>query len=122
MFESRDIYQYEIPGHGTFNADPLAVRRGLLAATSGRCWQMAARMARYEADLAAAADEPGEEGEAKRAEWSLRMCEIEGQLVAAARATFGLPAVDPQKGFGVTETEALKILKDFLTWVEQKKS
>jgi hypothetical protein len=122
MFPDTAIYAYDIRGHGRFHADPLALRRGLLAATDGRCWQLAREAGDLERALGQAADEPGEAGDARRAEGSTRLAAVEGRLVEAARAVFGLPAVDPKTGYGVTEMESLKLLRAFLDWLEQKKS
>lgn len=121
MFGKTDIYSYatdELP-EGVF-VDPLKLRRKLLSATSGRCWEWAKRVKEYESQLAKIKDQAGETPEAQRAEWSKDMAELEGRLAEAAMTAFGLNPVDPETGLGVTEMTALELLNDFLGWLEKK--
>ncbi len=126
MFKETDIYKFDVPGIGEVNADPLRLRRGLLLATSGRCWEWAQRAKEFEdlIDGIPAVAAPGEEEKvaAQRAEWSTRLAELEGLLVKGAYLAFGFAPIDPATGEGQTEGVVLGVLQDFLEWIEQKKS
>lgn len=119
MFTKTDIYQFEVPGHGKFYMDPLALRRKALVASSGRCWEWANQVAEYD-KLIQGADQ-AEDPAATRAEFSMRQAELEGKLVAVAFETFNLAPLDDQ-GHGVTELVGLELLYDFLDWLDQKKT
>lgn len=121
MFDPTDIYPVHLPGvEGARYLDPLAVRRDLLVATSGRCWEWARQARQLADDLAALGDAATDEAAAQRAEWSARQAELEGPLAGAAVRAFGLAPLDPETGFGFTETTALGLLYDYLGWLEGK--
>lgn len=123
MFDQREIYRFDLPGDGPRYADPMAVRRRLLAASDGRLWEWARRAREHQLALAAAGDAPGEEADARRAESSARLAECEGAMADAAYQAFdGFAPIDPTTGFGTPEAVALGVLRGFLEWLEQKKS
>lgn len=121
MFGKTEIYSYATDDQpeGVY-VDPLKLRRKLLTATSGRCWEWAKKVKTYESQLVQIKDLAGETPEAQRAEWSKDMAELEGRLAEAAFAAFELAPIDPETGLGVTEMTALEFLNDFLGWLEKK--
>lgn len=120
------VYSFDLPGLGIVFVDPLAVRRGLLVATSGRGWEWAQQARDFDRAITALPETPpqGEEEQyaARKAEYSMRLAEIEGRLVAAAYQAFDLTPVDKTTGHGVTEQIMLAVLQDYLAWMEEKKS
>lgn len=123
MFAKTDIYRYEVPSIGPFVADPLELRRRILMASSGRCWEWAKQVKEYEKMLANVGDAEGEKPAAERAEFSMRQAELEGHLAQIARSAFNLPEITVQNEqvIGVTELAALEVLYEFLAWLDQKK-
>lgn len=121
MFSKTDIYRYSVGTYGEFAADPLLLRRRILIASAGHCYEMACQAKEYEEKMAEVGDAVGDEADAKRAEFSMRLAEVEGKLVAIAFEAFNLVPVD-EKGRGVTELQGLELLYDFLDWLDQKKS
>ena len=120
MFTKTDIYHYAIDGFGEFFADPLSLRRRLLVASSGRCWEWAKQAKAYEQQLA----KLGEEDVDGRAEWSMRLAEVEGKLVDVAFQAFNLPAIEPDadgQPSGVSELAGLELMYRFLEWLDEKK-
>lgn len=86
--------------NGTFY-DPLSVRRALISATRN--------------GLNALIDKYRNGDETERAN-------AEGLLVSASRAAFGLPAVDPKTGQGITDSTALAVLTAYTKWLKGKGS
>lgn len=123
MFGPRDIFTVDIPGLGDAHFDPLALRRVMLAHTHGRCWEYAADAAKIEADLTGLETaEDNEQTRALRAELSMRLANLEGELANAAFAAFGFEkTVDVNDGTGTTEAAALQVMRAYLRWVAEKK-
>jgi hypothetical protein len=122
LFAETDIYKFEVPMHdGEICCDPMKIRRDLLTATSGRCWEYADTARKIENSLTLFPEaDVSEKAVASRAELSLRLAEMEGKLADAGMVVFGLEPVD-QQGVGHTETLALRLVKDYLAWVSEKK-
>ncbi len=116
-----EVYDWSVEPYGEFKSDPLVIRRGLLLATHGRCWEWASQARAFELELDACADGEGEEFAAKRAEFSMRLADLEGKLAEAAFQAFGLPRIDRETGNGVGEAVALSLVQGFLGWCEEKK-
>lgn len=122
IFAETDIYTYTVPGLGEVKVDPLMVRRGLIGETSGRCWEWSATANALEKELRKIDDaDISEQANARRADLSVRLTDIEGKLTQASFNVFGLTPVG-NDGFGVTETTGLRILRDYLTWIAEKKA
>lgn len=115
------VYNWQAPGLGEFWSDPLVIRRGLLLATSGRAWEWASQARELELALDGCQDADGDTAAAQRAEWSMRLADLEGKLAHAAYHAFGLPPIDRETGQGVGESVVLGLVQDFLAWCEQKK-
>lgn len=121
LFAETDIYEMDIPGHGPVMCDPMTLRRNLLLTTSGRCWEYADTARKIENSLAICpSEDQSEKAIATRAELSLRLAEVEGQLVDAGYRVFNLEPVNSE-GDGVSETAVLRLIHDYLTWVTEKK-
>jgi len=121
LFSNVDIYTIDIPKLGPFCMDPMAIRRGLLINTKGRCWEYIKIASNLEKELLAIPDDDDSDtARAKRAEFSMRIAELEGKLAQAAFDTFPIEPVDGD-GNGTTEVAALVILKKYLDWVAEKK-
>lgn len=121
MFGNKEIFEYEIEGHGKFFADPLSIRRGLLKISDGHLWAWAIAIRQLEKMIGEIKDED-EGSTAKRAEYTTRQADIEGQMAEAAFAAFGLVPLDATTGHGITESTALTVLQKFLAWLEEKKN
>lgn len=123
LFDVMEIYTTEVPGLGEVKLDPLGLRRGLIMATHGRCWEWSRDARNIERDLAAIADDAaGEVADARRAELSLRLADAEGKLAQAAYDVFPITPIDINTGQGTTETAAMLLLQNYLRWVEEKKA
>ena len=123
LFDVLEIYAADIPGLGEVKLDPLGLRRGLIMATHGRCWEWSQTARDIERDLTAIPDtDTGEVADAKRAELSLRLADVEGKLAQAAYDVFPIVPVDLNTGQGTTETAAMLLLQNYLRWVEEKKA
>ena len=122
LFSNVDIYTIQIPKLGPYCMDPMAIRRGLLINTKGRCWEYVKAASTLEKELAEIPEEDDSEtARAKRAEFSLRLADLEGRLAQAAFDTFPIDPIDGE-GAGTTEVAALIILKQYLDWVTEKKA
>jgi hypothetical protein len=124
LFAETDIYVVDVPGVGQCHFDPLEIRRRLLEESDGRCWQWAQQAGQLQArlDEIEGSEATDETTVAKKAEWSMQLASIEGDLATTAFAAFRLTPIDINTGLGFTETTALRALQDFLAWMEQKKS
>lgn len=120
MFSETDIYKADIPNVGEIHYDPLVLRRRLLAATRGRCWELAKAAKDFEAQVRQAGDGDSEAAIATRAEFSTHLAVVEEQLASAGMQAFGLTPIDADTGHGHTELAALRLLYTFLEWLEGK--
>ena len=123
MFANREIYAVTLEGlTEKIHFDPMAIRRTLLIQSSGRCWQWVqdANAIVKQLDEILPEDE-SEQAKALRAELSMRLSIIEGDLADAGYHAFNFEPVDLTTGQGVTETQMLKILAEYIGWVELKK-
>lgn len=121
LFGKREIYQVDFDGQEQpVFYDPMAVRRHLLTQTSGRCWQLFSDARAMELTLLETTGD-SEQDTAIRAELSMRLAHLEGELADAGYHAFGLDPIDSQTKEGITETQVLQIVKEFLGWIEEKK-
>jgi len=111
-------FVYTVQGDKLF-ADPLRVRRLFLEATDGRGWQYIADLDRARTELdKLTGDDP--KIVAQRAVLEVAKVKIEGALAEATITAFDMPPFDPTTGEGVTEYDALDILRQFMEYAEGK--
>lgn len=96
-------------------ADPIAVKRMLHIATGGRLNKLIEDANR---------DAHGPEAFPLDDESPERLAALQarGVLATATCHAFGLPLFDPTTGEGLTEEEALALLREYLLWLDQKKT
>lgn len=108
--DERRTFRYRLPDADRY-ADPLECLRSLHRSTGGRLDELLDRQR-----AGAAADRSGDAAAAAAA------LDAEAKLVAAAREAFGLAAIDPASGSGVTYEEAWGVLCQFLEYLRGKAS
>lgn len=100
MFPEKERLIYQDPATERF-FDPLAVKRSLVLAGRG---QLNAHFATYgKADADPVAKARAEEA-----------------IVAAGRAAFGLPPIDPKTGEGVGDAKVIEAVTAFTRWLRGK--
>jgi hypothetical protein len=106
MAGEKEVYRYELHGQECF-ADPLACYRRVLEACQGDLGS----------ELEAVRRPPP--GTVEQAPELMNRLGAEERLAEASRKGFGLPAFDPATGEGATDAQALRVLYDFLGWLEK---
>lgn len=96
-------------------ADPIAVKRNLHIATGGRLNKL---IADANKDVRTADNPPLDDESPER----MAALQARGTLAGAACYAFELPRFDPMTGDGMTEEEAMSLLMEYLTWLDQKKT
>ena len=123
MFENREIYRVLLEGEEKpIYLDPMSIRRTLMTQSSGRCWEWIRSARAILQTLKEIPDDDfSEKAIATRAELSMRQSVLEGDLADAAYHAFGFEPIDAETGEGITETQILRLLTEYVGWVESKK-
>ena len=100
----KKIFCYELGGVKVYT-DPLELRRKLIRAGAGEVDEVIER-SYSEIDL-------------KNPVAVLSHQDDQERRIAMVREAFGLATINPKTGEGVSEEDALRILTDFLGWVEK---
>jgi hypothetical protein len=109
------------------NFDPLDVYRSLMFATGGKYDELVAELPKLASQIDSFSlpplepgSEPGSEpvpvGELIR-----KYCQMEETLALAGYQALGFVQIDPSTGEGVTQSEVLRIIRDFAIWCNEKK-
>lgn len=99
------IFQYQVSGQARF-ADPIETRRRLEVECHGQL--------REWIDFSKAKNAAGEDNNPEQ------IARFQGQLVAAARAVFALPPLNPMTGEGIVEDEVWDVLDAFFQFESKK--
>jgi|SRR6185436_7868776 len=119
-------FSYAIQGQ-TLHDDPFKIRRILLEQTDGRCWKYLGDLSKIskELDELIAVESTLRGGEleqcqAKIAISRVAISKLEGVLAKATMEAFDFEELNRETGDGVTELEALLILKQYMEYAEGK--
>lgn len=132
MFGEQELYKFTKDGGVEVASDPLRLRRAVINASQGRAFEwvtsinlLQKRLKEIQNVDVSSLEDPKlkEQILAERAEWSRVIADIEGQLAIAAFQAFDLlPLGQDDEGnvTGIGEVGALRIMQEFLEWLEKK--